>query len=290
MKRTLLTPFFTLFLLKVALSQSFPLVGDGRWYRVAVYGGQHAHFEYTYSQPTGNNPSIATGEFDFINFVNYTIQHHQTMGYAAWNQPQFALVNHIDYSEIWVKATNGLGAATFTITKTVNLSPNPGDISDADLTDNGGTLTVYDKLDDNANTYYSDVVVPLNHVSIGTSRVDPNYHLAVNGNIHAKQVNVDLAGWPDYVFKPAYHLPSLTEVKSYIDQNGHLPETPSAAEIDKNGLDLGGMNKLLLKKVEELTLYLIEKDRQFTKQSEKSMEQEERLKKLEQQLNTSIMK
>ncbi len=266
-KRFLLTPFFILFFFEVALSRSFSLVGDGRWYRVANYEGQHAHFEYTYSQPTGNNPSITTGEFDFINFVNYTIQHHQTMGYSAWNQSQFALLNFINYSEVWVKATNGVSNGTFTITKTVNISPNPGDVSDADLTDNDGQLTVYDKLNDNTNTYYSDVVVPLNHVSIGTSRVDPNYHLAVNGSIHAKQVNVDLMGWPDYIFKPAYHLRSISEVKSYINRNWHLPETPSEKEIVEKGLDLGEMNKLLMKKVEELTRYLIKKDSELNTQN-----------------------
>lgn len=260
MKKNLLL-LVLLLLAKAAFPQSFYLPGDGKWYRVASYGGQHAHLEYTYSHPTGNNPSIATGEIDFINFVNYTIQHHQTMGYSAWNQPQFALLNFIDYSEIWVKATNNTWAGVFNITKTVNLSPNPGDISDADLTDNGGQLTVYDKLNDNANTYYSDVVVPVNHVSIGTSRIDPNYHLAVNGNIHARQVNVDLNNWPDYVFKPSYRLSSLAEVKTYIDKNGHLPEIPSEKEMTEKGIDLGGMNKLLMKKVEELTLYLIQQEK-----------------------------
>lgn len=67
-------------------------------------------------------------------------------------------------------------------------------------------------------------------------------------------------GWPDYVFKPFYSLPSLTKIKTYIDKNGHLPETPSENEIAQNGIELGEMNKLLMKKVEELTLYLIEKD------------------------------
>lgn len=67
---------------------------------------------------------------------------------------------------------------------------------------------------------------------------------------------------PDYVFKPTYHLPTLTEIKTYIDQNHHLPEVPSAEQVANDGLKLGEMNTLLLKKVEELTLYLIEKDQQ----------------------------
>ncbi|GAB3909971.1 autotransporter outer membrane beta-barrel domain-containing protein [Mucilaginibacter boryungensis] len=97
-------------------------------------------------------------------------------------------------------------------------------------------------------------------VGIGTTT--PDELLSVNGTIHSKEVKVNLTGLPDYVFKPEYHLPTLAEVKSYIDKNSHLPEIPSAQEVEKNGLNLGEMNKLLLKKVEELTLYLVEKDKE----------------------------
>ena len=99
------------------------------------------------------------------------------------------------------------------------------------------------------------------NVGIGTS--NPLNKLDVNGTIHSKQVNVDLTGWPDYVFKPNYHLPSLADIKTYINKNHHLPDMPSEAEVAKNGLNLGEMNKLLTKKVEELTLYLIEKDKEI---------------------------
>jgi uncharacterized coiled-coil protein SlyX len=64
-------------------------------------------------------------------------------------------------------------------------------------------------------------------------------------------------------------LPSLIEVKNYIDKNQHLPEMPSEQEVAKNGINLGEMNKLLVKKVEELTLYLIEKDKQIEEQNNK---------------------
>jgi len=104
-------------------------------------------------------------------------------------------------------------------------------------------------------------------VGIGTQNLN-GYKLAVKGNIHAQQVNVDLTNWPDYVFKPTYQLPSLTDVKTYIDQNHHLPDMPSEQEVAKDGINLGEMNKLLTKKIEELTLYLIEKDREIKAQQE----------------------
>ena len=94
--------------------------------------------------------------------------------------------------------------------------------------------------------------------NIGIGTTTPDQKLAVNGTIHSKVVLVDLTGWSDYVFKPEYQIPSLSEVKKYIDEKGRLPEMPSEQEIVKNGLNMGEMNKLLTKKVEELTLYIIE--------------------------------
>jgi hypothetical protein len=94
------------------------------------------------------------------------------------------------------------------------------------------------------------------NVGIGTS--SPNQKLTVNGTIYGKEVKVDLnVPGPDYVFEKDYPLMSLEETKAYIDANKHLPEVPSAKEMEKNGVQLGEMNMLLLKKVEELTLNLI---------------------------------
>ncbi|MBV6647047.1 MAG: hypothetical protein KI790_16435 [Cyclobacteriaceae bacterium] len=94
------------------------------------------------------------------------------------------------------------------------------------------------------------------YVGIGT--IDPKSRLSVNGQIRATEVKV-LANItvPDYVFEEDYNLRSLEETKDYITENKHLPEIPSAAEISKNGIDLGDMNMRLLKKIEELTLYLL---------------------------------
>jgi hypothetical protein len=113
---------------------------------------------------------------------------------------------------------------------------------------------------------------------IGIGTLTPDQKLAVNGTIHAKEVKVDLIGWNDYVFDKNYKLPTLPEVQKYIDQNHHLPEVPSEQEMVKNGLYLGDMNKLLMKKVEELTLYLIEKDK-------KDQEKDTLLKQQQQQIN-----
>lgn len=126
--------------------------------------------------------------------------------------------------------------------------------------------------------------------NIGIGTTDPHgYKLAVNGSAIATSVTVKLyANWPDYVFNKNYKLPTLAEVKTYIDKNHHLPEIPSEQQIIKEGLNLGEMNKLLVKKVEELTLYLIEKDNKDKDQSTQLKAQQEQINKLQQQLNASI--
>ncbi|MEX0289618.1 MAG: malectin, partial [Flavobacteriaceae bacterium] len=93
----------------------------------------------------------------------------------------------------------------------------------------------------------TDIYYDGGNVGIGTS--SPDEKLAVNGIIHAKEVRVDLAGWPDYVFENDYELPSLEEVAEHIKQKGHLINIPSARQVEANGAYLGEMNKLLLEKV-----------------------------------------
>ena len=90
------------------------------------------------------------------------------------------------------------------------------------------------------------------------------YQLYVEKGIRSEKVKVDAKGnWPDFVFEENYNLPSLTAVESYINQNKHLPNVPSAAEVEQNGVDLGEMDKILLQKVEELTLYVIQQQKQI---------------------------
>ncbi|RZK26491.1 MAG: hypothetical protein EOO43_02670 [Flavobacterium sp.] len=101
------------------------------------------------------------------------------------------------------------------------------------------------------------------NVGIGTST--PKEKLSVNGKIRAHEVKVESANWPDYVFEDTYKPKTLPEIERFIKVNRHLPEVPSAKEVERNGIELGEMNKILLKKIEELTLLLIEQNKRISK-------------------------
>ena len=97
----------------------------------------------------------------------------------------------------------------------------------------------------------------LGNVGIGTDA--PKARLSVNGNILANEIKIKTdISVPDYVFESDYELLSLSSIESYVKEHKHLPEIPSAEDIKRDGLDLAEMNLLLLRKIEELTLHLIE--------------------------------
>ena len=130
------------------------------------------------------------------------------------------------------------------------------------------------------NTITALVVTPDGNLGLGTT--NPDAKLAVNGTIHSKEVKVDLnVPVPDYVFANNYKLRSLQEVENYVNQNSHLPEIPSAKEFEKNGIQLAEMNMALLKKVEELTLYAIEQQKNTEELTKIIEEQNKRLDVLE---------
>ncbi|RZS90543.1 tail fiber protein [Aquimarina brevivitae] len=152
-----------------------------------------------------------------------------------------------------------------------------------------------DKLTFRVNNHNSDVVIDSNgNVGIGTN--SPDTKLTVKGNIHAEEVKIDLSvPGPDYVFTKDYDLLSIEEVKQHIADKGHLPNIPSAIEMEANGVELGVMNMKLLEKIEELTLYTIAQEEKLNeldtlKEQNKTLQKELRdqkikLAKLEEKLN-----
>lgn len=98
----------------------------------------------------------------------------------------------------------------------------------------------------------------------GVNANAPNYKLTVAGKVICEELKVELyANWPDYVFNENYNLKPLHELKSFIETNHHLPNIPTAAEVSTEGFEVGEMNRRLLEKVEELTLYIIDLQEQI---------------------------
>ena len=97
----------------------------------------------------------------------------------------------------------------------------------------------------------------------GAFRVSDGLYCDANGNMEVKHLKVTMNVWPDYVFGGSHQLMPLGELESYINCNKHLPGVPTAEEVEKEGADLGEMNRVLMEKVEELTLYIIDLQKQI---------------------------
>ncbi len=124
----------------------------------------------------------------------------------------------------------------------------------------------------------SSAYMTLKAAGLGIGTTSPSHKLDVNGTVHAKEVLVDLNfPGPDYVFDEDYNLTSLSELDQYLKENKHLPEVPSAAEMQVEGVNMVEMDMLLLKKVEELTLHIIELEKSKSEEISKLLDRIEKL-------------
>ena len=120
----------------------------------------------------------------------------------------------------------------------------------------------------------SRMAINLGNGNVGIGVESPVYKLEVCGTIRAKEVRVE-TGWCDYVFEKNYKLKSIDELEKYINDNKHLPGIAPASEVEKEGLKVAEMNKAMMEKIEELTLYVI----QLSKDNKKLQDEIDALKK-----------
>lgn len=121
--------------------------------------------------------------------------------------------------------------------------------------------------------------------------VPPGVRLAVDGKIMAEELEVQLSqDWPDYVFADDYDLPRLTEVEAFVREHRHLPNVPSAQDVARDGINVGAMQATLLQKVEELTLYVVQLNRELDEVRAEKRALEMRLSALEAGPTTSLVK
>ncbi|MGX1930521.1 fibronectin type III domain-containing protein [Flagellimonas sp. 2504JD4-2] len=158
------------------------------------------------------------------------------------------------------------------------------------LTNSGGGVVDYTSENSNMTTVdwtARDLFADRN-VGIGTTDTQ-GYRLAVAGNVIAEGVKVELQGnWPDFVFLKDYDLMQLDQVREFIKENGHLPNIPSAKVVAEEGIDLGTMDAKLLRKIEELTLYLLKQEEEIQRLKKENEDIKgilSRLEKVEKQLD-----
>jgi len=120
-------------------------------------------------------------------------------------------------------------------------------------------------------------------VGINTNDVPDGYTFAVRGNIIAEEIRLKLYGdgWPDYVFEPDYNRLTLEETEQQIETLGHLPGVPSAEEVGTDGIQVGEMNAILLEKIEELTLHMIDMNKEVKILREENQTLKNRIEQLE---------
>lgn len=181
--------------------------------------------------------------------------------------------------------------------------------------DNGGNTTPASPIWLNApgKLYTSNHCVPDVRVGIGQNDPDSKLHIttAVNRNTHpiivdkriqgtttpyklmeldnngllyAREIKVNLDAWPDYVFDAGYQLMPLSELQTFIQKNNHLPNVPSACEMEEHGINVAKSNVMLMEKVEELTLYLLQMKEQLNTQQQVLQQQQEIILQLQKQV------
>lgn len=195
-----------------------------------------------------------TASTDNVGVTNYNIYRDNTFLASTGN-------NSTTYSVTGLTASTSYSFFVRALDAAGNISANSNTINATTTSGSGGTAYTTENANLPTVNWQSQNFYASGVVGIGTNP-NSNFQLSVNGDIRAKEVVVQ-SGWSDFVFDEGYPLPTLEEVERYIKENGHLKDIPPAAYVQENGVGLAEINTLLLQKIEELTLYIIEMDKRI---------------------------
>ncbi|MBR4349537.1 MAG: hypothetical protein IKP99_02310 [Bacteroidales bacterium] len=232
---------------------------DWRWEWVSVeWDG--IHMGRNVPAPS-NSTRIGHGDFYFSNFYTSGTKYlrYASTGILESNGKIITTDSVVAQN---LKATNSVNA--YSVSATTSISGSSGSFSNKvtapTIAVNNTSVPTNFKFGVTGKSYFSDFV------GIGTTNLTATsgYKLAVDGGILCEEVKV-IANVPsaDYVFEKDYNLRTLNEVEAFVNENKHLPDVPSAKEFKENGYKMGDMDNLLLQKIEELTLYIIEQQKQI---------------------------
>lgn len=158
---------------------------------------------------------------------------------------------------IYAKAVDNGGASSWSDSAHIAVTNAPAYMRNWTLTGNNMS---------NTNSGYVTIGGPITQLPSDTA-----IKLAVKGTIFARKLTVTQTLWADYVFDENYRLRSLSSVEAFINRYHHLPEVPSATDVNQHGVNVGDSQALLLKKVEELTLYVIQLNKRIDKLEKRKM-------------------
>ena len=203
-------------------------------------------------EPAGNTQFIAAAGSNLPGFSAFVPTSAPSIGFNVRFQSGYKFMG-AGFGSMW-QFTPSIGRLSYFYTSTTGAADGAASMVFGLAIDSSGRLGIGTSIP----------TAPLHvtgNVVFGASSIVPaaGYKVSVDGKVICEELRVQLnAAWPDYVFAKNYRLKSLSEVENFIIQNNHLPNIPSAKEVEKNGFDVGDMNKRLLEKVEELTLYVIQ--------------------------------
>jgi hypothetical protein len=176
------------------------------------------------------------------------------LGNASWQSPDvFAqtLTWNAGSNQLSISSGNTVNLSDMLQSISLNQATNTLSVSE------GGSVNL-DKYDNGwvygsgSNLYYTG------NVAIGANTYATGFKLSVDGKVACEEVLVDLSGnWPDYVFATDYPLLDIHTLANYIKAENHLPGVPTAEEVAENGIEIGEMQRVMMEKIEELTLYVI---------------------------------